>query len=388
MNLTETQIAVRKLLIAIAVMTFIYYSGRFLIIQGINAYNKIFPKEPAAPEARFGPLPKLKMTSISIPVKPQYVLDTVDGKLPVFQDRIAVYQIIQPQTTLLSEQKIKQLAKDMFFTGAYTKISASEFKWVDGSNSRTFQANAITRNFSLDTDSNKLSNVMAATGSITQKDAESKVLSFIKSKTLFNSTDLEHITTSSIAAEVLFGILEESGTAADSSKLIKINIYRYLEASPATKTKKAITYQILGPDPKNSLASFFTTNDSSYFKFPIIDFTYWDVDYEDKSNYYLSPIEQVWTAVTEGKGITAYLKTSRSDYFGSQENLDIVKVEIRDIYLAYYEPAEFVKYLQPIYVFEGQFETSNFEGQLPQQGEITIYYPAIRGDFVKSTTEN
>ena len=60
MNLADTQIAVKKLLIGIAVLTVVYYSGKFLLIQGVGIYRKLFPVEVPIPEAKWGKLPTLR----------------------------------------------------------------------------------------------------------------------------------------------------------------------------------------------------------------------------------------------------------------------------------------------------------------------------------------
>jgi len=383
MNLPETQVAIRKILIAIVSITLFYYTGKFLITQGISIYNKLNPPEIPAPEAKFGVLPKLKMASIPIEGNPNYILDTVNGRLPNYSDRFYVYEITQPQTTLLSEQKIKKLAEDLGFTQGYTKLSSSQFRWTDGINSRTFEANAITKSFKLTTDTNKLSSVITNTSSITTNDAISMTTNFIKSKSLFGTEDTESIRFIAYPAQILYGKVSEIGPGTRSYKLIKLNVYRDIIAREGSKTASEIRYKILGPDPKNSQANFYVTNDGGSFKFPNIDLNYWTINYENKSQYYVSDINLVWDAIKQGKGIISHIKSEQSDYFDPYENLDVGQIEIRDVYIALYEPRELTPYLQPIYVFEGQFETTKKLGELPKKGEIIIYYPAVRGDFVK-----
>jgi hypothetical protein len=382
MNLADTQIAVKKLLIGIAVLTVVYYSGKFLLIQGVGIYRKLFPVEVPIPEAKWGKLPTLKMPSVTIEGSPQYILDTVNGNLPTFQDRIKVFPIIEPSTTLLSEQGIQKLAGDLGFVGSYTKVSTSGRRWVDGTNQRTFDANTITKNFTLETTLSKLASISSSTASITDSDATGMVSTFIKSKTLMNSTDIDNLYTSTLSVQIILGNLREIKPVPTPPKIIKVDVYRNLLYSPATTNRKATIYKIIGPNPKDSLINFYVTNNSNIFKFPTINFTYWEVNYKDGSEYYLSNISTVWQAIQQNQGIIAYARTKSGDFFVSQNNIAIGKVEIRDIYLAYYEPKELSKYLQPIYVFEGQFETKAQLGKLSEQGEIVIYFPAVRGDFV------
>lgn len=387
MNLTETQAAVKKGLLTLAVVISLYYTGKFILIKGVEAYRNLFPPELPMPESKFGKLPALKMTSFQTTGTPVYILDTETGTLPKFPDRINVYPINQPQATLLSESKMKQIATDLGFTSNFIKESASQFKWVDGFNDRTFKANVVTKNFNLSTSLSKLGAVLTKTQTITKNDAIEAAKNFIKSKSLLTSKDLANIHTTTIPTIINIGRLKDTRLFPRQAKLIKVDFFRDLvitKQDPETDAvKKIAQYEILGPNPKNSLISIFVSNDKKTFKLPIIDFKYWEVDFNNASNYFLSDIAQVWEAVQQGKGITSYIKLDTSGYYDSYETLDISKVEIRDIKIAYFEPKELSKYLQPIYVFEGVFETSPKPGKLPAEGEIVVYYPAIRGDWVE-----
>lgn len=382
MNLAETQATVKRGIVVVALLTFTFYFGRFLIVQSINIYRMINPAEIPAPASKFGLLPQLKMSRVSISGTPQYILDTQTGNLPVLPDRLKVYPIEQPQPTLLSEQKIKQLASDLQFTGTPNKLTNSTFRWVDGANTRTFQADAITKNFKLETPPFRISNIVAATSSITEEDAISSVSGFLKSKALLNPTDLENLTYNIIPTQVNLGQIRESKTLTTSSKLLKVDAFIEIKGDNTTTRSSETKYKVLGPNPKDSLISFTTTNNNDItFKYPIINFTYWEPDYTDGSEYYLSPIPEVWNAIQSGNGIISYLRTRNGDYYVPLENLNVSKIEIRDIYIAYYMQPEYSPYLQPIYVFEGQVTTT---GSNADTGEIFIYFPAIRGDYIQT----
>jgi hypothetical protein len=383
MNLAETQATIKRGIVIVAILTFIFYFGRFLIVQGINIYRMISPAKLPDPAASFGQLPQLKMIKIQINGNPEYILDTGDGNLPKFADRLKVYPIIKPQPTLLSEQKIKQLAADLQFTGASSKLTNSVFRWVDGTNTRTFQADAVTKNFKLDTPPFRISNIVTTTSSITEADAIESVEGFLKSKALLPETDSKNVVYTVIPTQVNLGQIRESKSSAASSKLLKVDVFVEIPGTKLNQRDPDVKYRVLGPNPKDSLISFTTTNsNNAAFKYPIANFTYWEPDYANGSEYYLTPIQDVWSAVQSGNGITSYVKTRNGDYYVSVEQIALSKIEIRDIYLAYYLQPEYTPYLQPIYVFEGQITTAASGGS--DTGEIFIYFPAVRGDFVQS----
>lgn len=76
---------------------------------------------------------------------------------------------------------------------------------------------------------------------------------------------------------------------------------------------------------------------------------------EDQVGVYpLKSAETAWQQVLDGKGIVAYAEP------------DITNVIIKEMFLAYFDPPEYLEYLQPVYVFLGGKE-SNF----------AVYVPAV-----------
>lgn len=386
MNLAETQEKVRKFLVIITIVTFAYYTSKFIFFQSVDFYRSLNPPKLPEPKVAFGILPKLKMREVRISGNPVYKLDTINGALPEFPDREDVYLITKPTTNLLSEQQIKQLATDLGFTGSYVPLSKSEFRWIDGINNRTLTAHAVKKNFSLDTPVSRISTAIFQAPQITNEDAISEVSGFIKSKSLVNSVDINNLKFDAISAQISLGKIKQTNELNPVNKLVKVNVHRTISK---TVNGKQTNYIVYGPNPKDSKISFFVTNQGGVFKFPRINFTYWSTDYTLKSDYYLSSVSSVWEAVKQGKGIISYAKGQDEDYFELPNFITANTVEIREVSLAYYEEQEisdeigFESYLQPIYVFEGIYTFTDLSGQ-SKRGDIIIYYPAVRGDFVSN----
>jgi hypothetical protein len=392
-NLAETQIHFRRILIIIFVASIAFYSFRGIIRQSIKLYNYLLPTKTIDPEAKFGFVPQLKMNTIKIAGKPEYVIDTPNGQLPTFPDRLLVYPIPEPKATLLSEQAVKSLAVDLKFGADFTKNNVSEFRWNDGNNNRTFAVDAISQNFQLNTSIDKLTAIASAAFSITDADAKQVVTNFIKSKSLMQQSDLENMRLVTIPSITTLGKIRESKIDIDRAKMMKVDVFRDIVTVKADAAKKIpeTRFKILGPNPKNSLISFYTlnsTSDENLFRYPIINFNYWKVDYANGSPYYLAPIENVWQTIRAGNGVTTYLRIDGEDYYESfKQDLDIKRVEIKNIYLAYYESREYQKYLQPIYVFEGKIQLNSTTNTASPIGDIIMYYPAVRGDFVEKAKQ-
>lgn len=385
MSLADTQSNIKKYIFIAVVITGLYYIGKFTFVQGAGLYGKLFPKAEVAPESKFGVLPKLKMTSLPIEGTPTYVIETTDAKLPTFPDRIKVYPLIEPQPSLLKKDKITKLAKDLGFVENFAQLSSSDYKWIDGANRRTMLANIVTENFELATTFDKLSSAISSVATIKQEDATEMVSQFIKAQVLVDPADTDNLTYETIPTLISFGKLRETSLDPRNAKLIKVNVYRNIPRMVVNKNQLVQdgTYKIVGPNPKDSNINFYATNEGKTFKFPIINFNYWSADLENGSEYYLSPIEQVWGAVQQNKGVIAYAKLYNDDYYELPKAHEMENIQILNISLGYFESKELEPYLQPIYIFEGKFQTKAKPGELAKEGDIIIYYPAVRGDFVE-----
>lgn len=386
MNLTETRTFTIKVIIVVVGLITAYYTGVFIYGLGVKAYQAAFPPDPILPEAKFGRLPKLKMTSLTLNGAPTYSLATKTGSLPNIRDRIKVYKTVKPAATLLSEQNLKKTAEALFFKPEYTKLSNSDFQWVDGENQRSLIGNVVSGNYNLSSDLDKIQTALNTVGTITEKDALSKTVAFARTRNLFTKEELDTITLKSTPTIIQLNKLRDAKLVPNQTKMIKVDVFRNLpEYQKGSKTKIAKLYRILGENPNESNISFYITNQKDLFKFPIADINLWKIDYTSGTEYFLSSVASVWDAIKENKGIIAYAKLDEADYFESYVPLDIKNIEIRTIDLAYYESKEYLEYLQPMYVFEGIFETkTKAYGELPKKGSIIIYYPAVRGDWVKS----
>ena len=381
MNLAETQVASKKLILLAVAVTILYYLAVSGYKVGLNLWHVISPPAPIPAEAKFGPLPKMKMTSIPVQDKAEFVIDTQDGKLPAFSDRIKVYPIVQPKPNLLAEQKMKNLASTLGFSSNFIKTTASDFQWIDGITSRKMNANVATTAFDVTTDINKLGSVLSNLSTITPEDATGMVSQFLLSNSFVNSEEQAHLTFTTMSSEINLGKLRDIKVATVPPKIMKVDVLKNIVETGTDDKGKPFTiatYKILNQNLSKPKISFLVTNDPSTYQFPSINFSTWDVELSKGSEYFISPIANVWETVKAGNGIVAQVKVDGQNYYEDAKNVPLGKVFIRNVYLAYYEPNELAGYLQPVYVFEGVFENANTKSK----GEVTILYPAVRGDFV------
>jgi hypothetical protein len=145
-------------------------------------------------------------------------------------------------------------------------------------------------------------------------------------------------------------------------------------------------FPILGPDPKKGLLRVYMRAPDNKLEFPQLNFPlvesyYWEVDVDESkvATYPAIPIGTAWSQVSQNKGVIANVTPNGASPFYDNPPTRLQRILINDVYLAYFDNTKPQKYLQPIYVFQG-----NFFGDNGQNGDITIYYPAISGQFVKT----
>jgi hypothetical protein len=103
------------------------------------------------------------------------------------------------------------------------------------------------------------------------------------------------------------------------------------------------------------------------------------VDFDVIATYPLVPVNQVWSEVSKGNGVISSVVPNGLSPFADYRPVRVDRILINKIYLAYFEDLSYDQpYLQPIYVFEGNYTSSGGGG-----GSIHIYYPAVSGQYIK-----
>lgn len=380
MTLAETQHTMQKLIIVAIVGTILFYIARFGIGVAQQAYYALNPPKKPEPLANFGMLPQLKMTSKAITGVPKYNLETPNRTLPKFNDRANVYKFIEPKSSFVSEDQIKDITKKLAFTTDPIRTNPAERIWNDGIGKRVFQANVVNKNFTMTTSLSKISTIIGQSSTITTADATQTFSNFIKSTGIMQPLDIDNTQFETILTDVRVNRFVQDKISNDKAKIVKVNAYRNLQEGNNI-------YRIYSNNPNDSLINGYITNAKSPENIVQINVTYWPVDYTVRSEYYLSPINQVWDAIAQNKGVIADIKAKSDDYYDFNTTYEVETIDILDVTMGYYEPKDFTQYLQPIYIFKGVFKTKPTPGQLSKDGQITIYFPAIRGDYVTQTTQ-
>ena len=163
--------------------------------------------------------------------------------------------------------------------------------------------------------------------------------------------------------------LLETNTERDA-QIAKVDFFRNLGE-----------HKVLGPDPQVGLLQAWVGNPariSNPYNYPYVKAYYHEVDTTSNATHPVLDVHTAWKAVKGGQGVIANVSAKEANPFEEYKPARVDSIRIDNIYLAYYETPTAQKYLQPIYVFEGNFSSRGTQG-----GQITIYLPAVSGDYVE-----
>ncbi|MBN1162211.1 hypothetical protein JXA34_00530 [Patescibacteria group bacterium] len=372
MSLTESARKFRSGLKLVFVAAFVYYIVILLVIPtGKKMIAVLFPpKNP--PTVTYGLLDPLTFEPKPINSKtPRYSLNTTDGKLPTgLPNRMYVYKI---KDHPFSFQSGKDAQKDAAFLGFNDSDLASNlkediYKWKKLSTGSTLEIDIRTKELSLFTDIPRNENAYPK-GILDHNIAEKAVVNLFKAIWRYNDSLYPSSYVKIKFGTIYNGRLVQAKSTRDR-QIAMTDIYRLIN-----------NYPIVGPDPSVGLLHAIVRNptkDSTPLNYPIIEAHYWEIDTESNATYPILTVQEAWKALQENKAVITHVREKDYNPFEEYTPLNVDIILINNIYLAYYETNDKQQYLQPIYLFEGNFQTKGTEG-----GEITLYYPAIRGEWIK-----
>ena len=298
----------------------------------ISYWKAAHPLPSPPPEVKFGKLPKIKFPEVKTPLPSlTYRLQTIDGLPPNLPNVGNVYFVSQPGPNLLAIDRAKEKAKKNGFAEEPTLVSATLYQWQGKTNPPTsLEINIITNSFKL---SYPYKNDPSLIGDYPP--SNSKAVSLAQGLLAnFGATanDIQ-IDQTKISYLRLENNNLVNAIALSETQFLRINAYRTnLNDLP-----------ILSPNPKQALISFLISNSPDQKKAIVeANYTYHPIEREVFSDYPLKAAAQGWQELQNSQGYIASLGRNGDG-----------KITIRRIYLAYFESDEAQKFIQPIFVFEG-----------------------------------
>lgn len=343
-NLTETAYYTRRTINWSILAVISYIVLRFFWSVFVAVWLEIFPPKPPPPNFRFGKLPALKFLEASPSAQftqPQpggagftYRLETIVGNVPVASESAAVYFMPKPAANLLALSRTQDFASRLGLDPNPIEETKSVYRFEDATASlRRLRYDIVSNNFILrygfeqDTGLFSDRNIPGVDAGI----AEGKAM--LQTFTLYG-TDLSQ-GTSKVSFLKLVGDKLVGTTSLSQADALRVDFFR----------RSVSGMRLFPPNPDEGQAVFiFSGSKNEKKKILQIAYTLWPIDYETQGTYALKPSSLAWGELQAGRAYIARYPSSTG-----------TNVVIRQVYLGYYDSFDPQMYLQPVFVFEGDY---------------------------------
>lgn len=352
----------------------------FLILRApvLHLISVINP-DPDNPTALFGKIdaPEFQYKKITNS-DPQYILNTKNGRLPTdLPNKMPVFRLRQP---LFSYEAGKNAQRTGAILGYYDDSFKSQttdpvYTWVDPSFNGRLDINVKTREIKLDLPlfgKNDYYYAGKLKADIATEQARNMLISAGRFSDMYFTGDTKVFFGKYVGGEIHQIDFEYE------TQIVRVDFFRRFKSFP-----------ILGPDPYKGLLHVWVgvPKDIKYKQlvFPKVEAYQWELVDKEKdqdATYPIIPISMAWKEVSQNKGVVAGIVAKNGNPFEPYVPIRIDKILINSIYIAYYDTPKLQKYMQPIYVFEGNYTTVGGGA-----GQLTVYYPAISGDYILPVEE-
>ncbi len=372
MDLTETSKLFKKGVLAFIIFVFGYYLVTSILVPSLkNLADKLDPNK-IKPNPIYGLLESLEFVEKpTVLQNVEYQLNTKNGRLPTdLPNVVKVYKFRQALFSYEAGKHAKEAARLLGFgdSDLVSDLKGNIYGWRSLKTGGTLDINIDSKELKLST---PLSTNIAsfAPGIINESFAADSTKNLFKAMgrwdDLYNNGDSK-----AYLGKFVGNSISQSGAPSDA-QIARVELFRSIDGR-----------KIFGPDAKKGLLhAFVKAPDGSNpaLNFPIVEANYWELDTNSTAEYPIIDVKDAWNAVANGKGVISSVLAKNDNPFSEGQAIRVSNILINNIYLAYYETPKFQKYLQPIYVFEGNYTSTG-----SPSGDIMIYFPAIQGQFIKS----
>lgn len=362
---------VRKGINGLLIFAVLYYFFVFFLIPNAKKYfNNLLPGETSA-TVLFGKLDPLEFKEMPLlNANPRYELNTKDGKLPSLPDKLPVYKYKQPRFSYSDGTAAQTHASVLGFTDddLITDLKGEKYSWRNSRTGAVLDIYVHSKELTVNTPLLGRSGFFIP-GSINEEEAKQAAKDLLIAINRFTEPSYVSGGKQRVRLGHYVGQQLVETKNPREAQIARVDLYRTI-----------FNLQVLGPDPNKGLLHVYVgaqDNEIPVLRFPKIEAYYWEIEAQSNATYPLVPISQVWKEVSAGRGIIASVIPKDANPFEDYQPARVDRILINNIYLAYYDTPKLQKYLQPIYVFEG-----NYVGGSNEAGSITIYYPAISGQWI------
>lgn len=338
---------------------------------GLVVKNILFPPKIAPANQAYGKIPFLEFPQSTVDGDFTYTIDTLEGTLPVFPDRLVLYPVVNEAANLLNLERAKEKVAAMKFidgTGSpLTEIprGGPMYEWEELTGiERRVIFDVVAMNFTLTSEylgSNTVLRANSFRNINDETEAVPVVQEFLDTIALLpEDVDLETTTkpdpelgyrTKPQMFTINGGELTQA-TSLSNAQIIRVDLYQKdieykLTAGTSGNLSKFQEFDmklpILYPKPPYSTMNFLVGSGNSTLEVvsAIYNHHMLNLKPEEEATYPIKTSEEAFVDLQEGKSYVAA-------YSGTES-----QILIKNVYLAYYLGETQQEYLMPIIVFEG-----------------------------------
>ncbi|PIR43712.1 hypothetical protein COV24_01500 [candidate division WWE3 bacterium CG10_big_fil_rev_8_21_14_0_10_32_10] len=390
MSLNDAAEITKKGVVYLLLFIVFYIFTENLIRGFLYTYNAVFPDPPKPPTFAYGKIENIQIRTLPLDlVNIEFRNELTTSKLPQFSKIVQVYKTVEPRVSVAKEERFKNIASILGFTDTAKKISESRRLWVDTLKNRQFDAEVFYGQFSLETQNSFLENIITPGFIPTEQESINATKDFYKQIGFWNS-DLNSADYKVTPAYIVEGLVKSAVDEPFKESLKYVSVspkkmaYSYNEKNDKGTVEIKEEYKkIFGDNPQiTNISAYVTKQKNNTYNQALVvsDAKYSYFDTEEKSEYYPIINSQVaWKNLNAGKASLVYIKADGSDFFAPNDSVkNIETIDIRQIDLGYYIDKEYLKYIEPIYVFYGKYTTSS-----KKTGDVIFYLPALDPQGIK-----
>lgn len=325
MNLTQAAQYTKRIMIFSVIFVVLVILGFMAYGAWKSYYIAHLPKPVIKPEQKFGPLPNIDFPKSKADAASfSFTIDTTTGDLPSFEGFIKVYFIPSPVVTLLSSDRSKEQASRFGIKSPPAILSDTKYSFSEGT--KSLSMDIASTNLKYTNPSSPSADAKLTTNENNIADSFRNILNnlFLMKPDLGQGSPFK-------IQYFKFGNPITQVASPDNADMARVSIWpTKIEDKP-----------ILTADANISLVNgIFHTAPNNLANYIEINYTYWSVDLQTSSTYYLKPAKAAYEELKSGSGTIIQPPSTNT-------------VSITNVYLAYFLPTNHADYLQPIYVFSG-----------------------------------
>lgn len=309
-------------------------------------WRKAHPPAPPPPDTAFGKLPAVNLPDQTIDKPTNLTLETISGGLPEdLPTQTKIYFLPQKGGRFHSLDQSKEIAKKIDLTSQPQKITENTYRFTNPENDTEMTINVITQNFTYQYDYLNDQTLINPPSLPSKEEAIREFKSFLSSIDKL-STELENGEYTVTYWKVRGPRLMKAAAPVEAD-FIRVNLSR----PPINE------YPIVEPKPPRALVSGLLSGISRQgSKLVEVDYTYFSMDKEKFATYPVKTPQQAWEKVEQG-----------DYYLASYQPNENNQIKIREVTLAYFNPPSVTRFLQPVYLFEGDQEFKAYASALPPE---------------------